>query len=279
LAQDPPAGEEGAPAEGTPAEGTPAEGTEATPPADPSMDAAAAAGAATSLTNGAGKISIEGSTVNVNMSADAVAKPFSLAPSVRYGVNEKITVGVTHDLGTTKYSPRPVPGAGICLAGKENGCAKVYDNIGLDVLFGAVQGKTSVAIHGGLEVLSFDPLLLDIRAGALIKFDANEKISVVADPWILVGLTERDAGNKELLNVPVYVWFNANEKISVYGATGIYGPLDGFGDAYGIPLGLGGNFAANEKLTVGADFWFENIAGKGSSADFRSLALRVGYAL
>ena len=48
--------------------------------------------------------------IDVNMSADAVGKPFSIAPDIYYGVSDKLSVGLTHDTG-------------LCLAGEENGCA------------------------------------------------------------------------------------------------------------------------------------------------------------
>jgi len=282
LADDPPAGGEGGGGDAAGSGGGDASaGGDATGAGGAaSMDAAVDAGVATGLTLPKGKILIAGSTVNVNMSASAVGKPFSLAPSVFYGVSDKLQIGVTHDLGSSRWSPRPVPGAGICLAGKENGCGKVYNNIGLDALFGVADGKFSAAAHGGLDFISLDPLFLDIRVGLLGRYSINEKIAIVFDPSILIGATKRDEGNiKQLINVPVYLWFKANEKIGAYVASGITGPTDHFGDLYAIPVGLGANFSVNEKLTVGADFWFTNLAGKGSSADGRALAIRAAYAL
>jgi len=249
-----------------------------------------------------GKIVIAGSTAVINMSADAVAKPVSFAPAVYYGVSDKLSVGLTHDSGSLPITPRPgirvisvlVPnpldptmtipvtaagGAGICITGEENGCAKVYDNVGADAVFGLAEGKNSLGAHGGLDVFTFDPMVLQLRVGVIGKFAANEKISVVYDPRISIGVTERDGGNKEQIDVPVWLWFAANEKISAYAHTGIRGALDGFGDTYSIPVGVGANFSVNEKMTVGGDFHFLNLAGKGSSADGRALGLRLVYRL
>ncbi|HLL21406.1 MAG TPA: hypothetical protein VK427_04700, partial [Kofleriaceae bacterium] len=251
---------------------------DATPAPDPALDA----GTPTGLTLGAGKISIEGSTINVNMSADLVGKPFSLAPTIRYGVNDKLTIGITHDRGTTRFSPRPLAGAGICLSGDENGCGKVYNNVGIDALFGLAAGKFSAAAHVGYDILSIsDPFISGVRLGVLGKYDVNEKIAITFDPFIYIGATERDGmlPNKEQINVPVYLWFAANPQIGAYVASGIAGPLDGFGDAYDVPLGVGLNYAVNAQLGVGVDFWFDNIGGKGSSADARTLGVRAAYAL
>lgn len=249
-----------------------------------------------------GKITIAGSTAVINMSADAVAKPVAFAPAVYYGVSEKLNIGVTHDGGSLPITPRPglrlislsIPnpldptmtiaitgaaGAGICITGEENGCGKVYDNIGADVVFGLAEGKNTLSAHGGLDVNSFDPMLLSLRAGVVGHFAASDKLAVVYDPRISIGLTERDGGNKEQIDVPVWLWFGVNDKIKAYAHTGIRGPLDGFGDAFVVPVGVGGNFGVNDKMTVGADFHFLNLAGKNSSADGRALGVRVVYAM
>ena len=271
------------------------------PPADGTQPAAAptpAAGMGPSLTLvDKGKILIAGSTVNINMSADAVGKPISLSPSVWYGVNEKLSVGLTHDQGTTPYTPRPglrittIPNpldptmsiqaagaGGICFTGEDNGCPKVYDNIGVDALYGISNDKFSMAAHPGLDVFAFDPFILQLRVGLLGRYMASDKLSIVFDPRITIGLTERDV-NKEAIDVPVWVWFNVNEKLGVYGSTGIAGAFDGFGDTYRIPLQFGASFAVNQQLTVGGDFEFFNLLGSNSSADGRMLALRVAYRL
>jgi hypothetical protein len=239
-----------------------------------------------------GKIQIMGETININLSADAVAKPVFFTPSVYYGVNEKLSVGLTHDRGTTMWTPRPglrlitidvlgTPvlvgaGAGICISGEENGCPKVYDNLGLDAIYSVTSEKFSFAAHGGLDIASFDPMLLQLRVGGLGRYMATDKVAIVFDPRVTIGITERDF-NKEQIDVPVWGWFMANDKLAAYLHLGIAGPLDGFGDAFSVPLGLGANYMVNEKLTVGGDFQFVNLLGKGGDADGRVLGLRVGY--
>lgn len=290
LAQDPPAdGTTDGTGDGTATDpaAPPADGDGSQTPADP---AGGVPGVVPPLTLGKGKIAISGSTVNINLSKDAVGKPISFAPSVWYGVSDVLTVGVTHDGGTTAWTPRPAPGSGICISSEEDGCAKVYDNVSLDVIYGIKNEKFSVAAHGALDVESFDPATLSLRVGVLGRYMASDKLAIAFDPRISIGLTERDGaddgmggtigGNKELIDIPLYVWFRANEKLGVYGSAGIAGPLDGFGDAYIIPVGAGASFAVNEKLTVGADFFFIDIAGKTElGADGRVLALRASYSL
>lgn len=259
---------------------------DATPPVDPPVDAPP-------LTLAKGKFVIAGSTLNISLSADAVGKPISLAPSVWYGVDDKITVGLTHDGGTTPWSPRPgvlsLPsvdlmgnattisiGRGICLTGDEGGCVSAYDNVGFDALYGLKQGKLTVAAHPGLDIVSFDPFALALRLGVLGRYMVDSKISIVFDPRLQLGITERDAGNKEGIDLPVWGWYAIDAKLSAYVHTGLGGVFDGFGDNFSIPLIVGGNYVVNEKLTAGVDLGFTRL---NDGVDGRVLGLRVVYAL
>jgi hypothetical protein len=271
------------------------EGEAAPAPATPEPDAAAAPmSGPPPLVLGKSKILIAGSTFNLNLSSDAVGKPISLAPSVHYGVNEKLTVGLTHDTGSTPWTPRipifftsitvgPVTavvagGRGICLTGEENGCGKAYNSPGIDALYSIKSEKFSLAAHGGLDFITFDPFAMSLRIGALGRYMVNDKIAVVFDPRIAIGLTEREV-NGDGLDIPVWAWYMVNEKLGAYLHLGIAGPFDGFGDGFSIPLGLGANYKVNEKLSVGGDFHFLNLLGKNGGADGRALGLRVIYAL
>ncbi len=245
------------------------------------------------LTLAKGKFVIAGSTLNFSLSADAIGEPTSLAPSVWYGVDDKITVGLTHDGGTTPWSPRPAirtfssvdlmgnavtvaAGGGICLTGEDGGCGGAYDNVGFDALYALKQGKLTLAAHPGLDIGSFDPFRLALRIGALGRYIVDDKISIVFDPRLQFGFTDRDAGNKEAIDLPVWGWYAIDAKISAYVHTGISGAFDGFGDSYSIPLQFGGNYVVNEKLTAGLDFGFTRL---NDGVDGRVLGLRAVYAL
>jgi hypothetical protein len=65
--------------------------------------------------------------------------------------------------------------------------------------------------------------------------------------------------------------------VNVGAVTGIFGPLDHFGDFYAIPLGFSGIYALNETMDLGGQLTFPNLIGKGGSADYRSLALFINF--
>jgi len=239
-----------------------------------------------------GKIVIAGETLQMNLSADNVAAPISLAPSLWYGATDTLTVGLTHDFGTTAWTPRPVlrgftrtvmgmstayaAGTGICLTGTDNGCPRFYDNVGVDVLHSLRVGRLAVASHPGLDVGSFDPFFLDLRIGVLGIFMVTGKLAIAFDPRLQLGLTSRDEGNTEAIDLPVWAWYEINNKISAYLHSGLQGTFKGFGDNYAIPLQLGGSYKIKYKLTAGLDFAFTRV---NDSLDGRALGLRVMYEL
>ena len=244
------------------------------------------------LTLAKGKILIAGSTLNMNLSSGAVGQPVSLAPSVWYGVDDKLTVGLTHDFGTTPWTPRPrfrtvtsfdgirnplveTGGPGICITGDDNGCSGIYDNVGVDGLYALDGGPIDLAGHGGLDLGAFDPFLLQLRIGVLGRYTVNEWLSIVFDPRLRLGLTERDS-NKELIDLPVWAWYAVDPRLGVYFHTGLSGELTSLGDTYAIPLQIGATYQVDPKLAIGADLAFTRV---NDSFDERALGLRAIYAL
>ncbi len=220
------------------------------------------------LTLAKGMIEIR-ADVFINMSTDLVGKPIAIAPDIYYGVSDKLSLGLTH-------------GIGLCLTGTDSGCAKVYNDIGFAGIFSLKRdAKMELAAAGGLELNSLDPMQARLNVGVNFKYVAG-KIGIYVNPSLGLGLNKRDAGNKETLTLPVTLAFQATPELNVHVRTGIGGlnglqggaPLDGFGDGFVIPLGVGALFAVSNKLDVGGEFFFPGIAGSDlASTDARGLIL------
>ena len=228
----------------------------------------------------AGKIAIR-TLVGINASKGAFAKPFSIAPDIFYGVNDKLQVGLVHNgpMGWQTF-----PGQGLCLAGKENGCGKVWNNVGFDALYSLMNGSTDLSAHGAVYLGSVDPLKIGVALGVAGKLHINEQMALFFDPALYIGLNKRDAvgfvpGNKEGLFVPVEFQFQLQPQLALVAFTGLQGPLSKFGDSFIIPLGVGAFYNVNEMIDVGGRFSFDNLLGKNSSADFRSLSILVNVRL
>ena len=94
-------------------------------------------------------------TLAINLGVDVAGEPISLAPDVAYGVSDRLQISVIHD-GPMRWQARP--GLGLCLTGTDGGCPRVYDNVGVDVMYGLVFGsQLHLSAHGGLLLTSFDP--------------------------------------------------------------------------------------------------------------------------
>lgn len=215
--------------------------------------------------------------VGINASKGGFAKPFSIAPDVFYGVSDKLQVGLVHNgpLGWQTF-----PGSGLCLAGDKNGCAKVYNNVGFDALYSLMNGSTDLSFHGAVYLAPLDPMAVAVTLGVAGKLHINDTMALFFDPALQIGVTKRDVGNnKERLYLPVEFQFQLQPQLALVAFTAIWGSLDGFGDSYVIPLGLGAFYNVNEMIDVGGRFSFDNLLGNNSSADVRSISLLVNVRL
>jgi hypothetical protein len=229
------------------------------------------------LTLAKGMLEIRGDTFMFNLSKDAVGKPFSLAPDIYYGVDSKLSVGLTHGGLFTQA------GSGICLAGEDNQCPQVYDNFGIEALYGLMLGGSfQVALRGGFV----SPQISDdfgggLKIGALGRLQTGN-IAIVFDPGLYVEIIDRDT-REQFVNIPVWVQFQVNTQTVAFVSTGMYGPLSDFGDNYLIPLGVGATMAANNRIDFGAEFQLPMLAGNrpdGIDAfDARQLIVRAALRL
>jgi hypothetical protein len=266
-----------------PAEGAatppPAAGGEAAPAVAATPAAApAAAGNPTDITLPAGKVGAE-ADVAINMTKELAGKPFSIVPNVYYGVNDQLSVGLASNPGSEVF--QTAIGNGLCLSGQENGCQKVYTNISLDGLFSFMRsGTMDLGAHAGLDTQFGDTTLLGVRVGLKGRTLAGPLI-LTFDPALVIGANHRSEGNKEQLIVPVRAGFMATPMLNLGLSVAIAGPLDGFGDAYAVPVGLGGTFAINNNISARAQFTLLNLGGKVPDgvgrADFRALSIGAVY--
>lgn len=240
--------------------------------------------------------------IRVNLVAslgkDAVFKPFSLSPDLYYGVNDKLQLGLVHS-GFAFGSKGPgSAGGALCVTGKSKGCAKVYNNVGVDALYALSTGNNEFSGHGSLNFTSLDPMYLNLGLGLAGKMRVAPQMALSFDPQLFIGLTKRTtkvtiAGmtiesdtNKEFIVVPVAFHYQVNPQFAGGIHTGISGQLSKFGDTSAVPVGLVGLFNVNQMIDVGLRFTLDNVTphkvtsatgmkvGPGA-ADYRTLALVV----
>lgn len=228
-----------------------------------------------------GKIRVDVS-VGIGLSKDLAGKPIDITPDIWYGAAPKLEVGVAHSgYGLSGFwGQESLLGSGVCLTGTDGLCAKVYDGpVGVLGRYALVEGDLTVAADAGLVISSLDPMTMSVKLGVR-GAKVMDKLKIGFAPFVSVGVTERDGGNKESLGVPVDVNFMVNPKLGVGVQSGIYGPLDGFGDSFIIPVALAGMYSVSDALTAGAAFTLHRVAGGADgpgAADFRGLSLFASW--
>jgi hypothetical protein len=218
--------------------------------------------------------------IAASLSSDAVFKPFSISPDIWYGATDDITVGLVHSyLGTTGF----IGGAGqsLCLSGTGGGCSDVYKNVGLDARYKLKVGSLAAAAGGGLYITHItDPFGLAVKLGGAVRWHQG-KLAVEVDPNLFFGLTNRDAGNGDVFDLPATVFYAVTPMISAAVQTGFQIPFQNTGDLYAIPLSIGAHYRVNESLNVSLAFSLPRLIGGslgGNGFDVRSLTLGGTYA-
>lgn len=226
-------------------------------PADPP----AAAPPAPGLTLPTGKINVA-VNLELNMSADKVGKPISIAPDVSYGVTPDLTVAVVHSrYALTGF--RASAGGGVCVTGTDNGCANVYDNVGLEGWYSVARGPTAAAVGGGVHAMSLDAGFYDLKVGAKVRHVMG-KVGVHVMPTVLIAMTKREEGgvrlSRDSLWIPVLATYKATPEVTVGVGTGLKAlDLSAFGDSWEVSLGAVCTYALDPATTVGASWIFGKV--------------------
>jgi hypothetical protein len=211
--------------------------------------------------------------LDVNLSSDLAAQPISLAPDLYYSATDKLQLGLLHQ-GPMGWQARP--GVGLCLTGKDNGCPRVYQNVGFDLMYGLAFGEYHLSAHGTLFIDHFDPTTTSLAVGFAGKAHFGERVALFFDPKIAISLNERDAQD-DILYIPLELELQADARTAVKILSGVSGGLSAFGDTYQIPLGVGVMRNLNPHFDLGARFSFDNLLGHEPQgvgrADARSLAV------
>src|SRR3954466_886606 len=118
----------------------------------------------------------------VNASKDSFGKPTSLAPDLFYSLSDTVQIGLLHT-GPMGWQSRP--GFGLCLTGASNGCPKVYDNVGLDFMYGLLFGDFHLSLHSSLFLLPIhDPTGVMWTIGVTGKFHFTDAVALFFDPKV-----------------------------------------------------------------------------------------------
>jgi hypothetical protein len=193
--------------------------------------------------------------VELNASRNAFGEPILVAPHFYWGVTDDLTIGISHQRG-------------LCL----NGCDKVYNDAGFDLMYFLTgSDRFELSLHAGVPVGSFSPFYMGLQAGVIGRVNIGRITAFVFDPSLYVGVTQRDRGNTQALNLPFWFYFQATDVVVPFVGSGLQGPLDEFSDNFQIPLEGGILFDVAQNVDVGFSLRFHQVLGPFSTADARSL--------
>jgi len=213
----------------------------------------------------------------VNASKDNFGKPTSLAPDLFYALSDTVQIGLLH---TGPMGWQTLPGAGLCLTG-EPSCPKVYNNVGLDFMYGLLFGDFHLSLHSSLYFNPIaDPTGVMWTIGVTGKFHFTDAVALFYDPQVGVTLTHRDL-YKDQLFIPLELQFQTTAIVSLKLLSGVTGQLSNLGDTYAIPLGVGVVANLSPNVDLGLRFSFDNLLGHqpagASRTDARSLGLLLVF--
>lgn len=208
-------------------------------------------------------------TIEASLGDGAILKPTSIAPDISYGLTDRVTLSLVHSgFATTGF--RGSAGGGLCVTGE--GCAHVYNNAGAEALVDVVRGPVSLAAVGGVHVLSFDPLLVDVKLGVQASYRVGA-VTATLSPSVFVGVTKRDQ-NEGAVFAPATVGMQVTRSWFAAVGGGVATPLDDVGGGWTARLGVIARYRIDRGLFVAGSLFLPKLAG-GSAVDDTGPGARV----
>lgn len=200
-------------------------------------------------------------------------EPVSVAPDVHCGVAPRLTVGVTHSARALSLVDS---GGGLCLRGDDGGCAHAYDGTAVDSLVHLRGGGAAVAARARLVAASYSPLLPSLRLGALVRLRRG-RTALLLDPHLVIGLANRDRGNRDQLNLPVRGQLLLGSRVLLAFGTGVRGELAVLRDAFAVPVAMGVEVSTARAWDFGLEVGFPRLLGPQNTFKERHVTFYVTY--
>lgn len=191
--------------------------------------------------------------VRFNTSRNNVFEPVEIPVHLFWGVTDDVMIGVTHEQGLRlnagDLGPRD---------------RKVYNDVGFGAVIYLAGGRNyEVDLHAGVPFHRLNPdLLVGLQVGILGRANIAERVALVYDPSVYIGVNRRKIDNGDYLSAPIWFYFQPTPVIAPFVGTGLSGPLDRFGDNVSIPLEGGILFTVAHGIHIGGMLRFPNALGR-----------------
>ena len=195
--------------------------------------------------------------------------PVTLAPDLAIGLDDRVGV-LVHSSRASEA--RLGAGNGVCVRPPNDTlgtptarCPSVDEGLGVSAL---VRLDDHTIARGGLIARDWSPLAIALEAGTSTTVHAGRVWAQLA-PTLVVGLTARDAGNRDRVQVPLYVGVTPRPRVELHLRSGLDATLATFGDTYAIPIGAGGSVRI-AGVKIGADVTLDKALGPLNATLWRS---------
>lgn len=220
-----------------------------------------------------GEIEARG-VVELSLGSGAIAAPISLAPDAWLGIAPRWTVGIVHSAQSLGLI---ASGATLCFRGRPPlGCDRIYNGSGVDARWSWREGPLAVAPRARFLVRDTDPWKPAVTAGALVRWTRG-RFAITGDPYLRLGLANRDRGNRAALVVPVWLAVQPTCRWLIALHTGADGDLAVLRDGWSGPLGLAVEARAAAHLGVSVEGGFRQLVGPQHDVHDRTLAIALAW--
>ncbi len=212
-------------------------------------------------------------TLELELAPRKFSEPTSVAPDLWIGATPRWTFGLIH---SNPSVDRIAAGASFCVKHSDIGCHRTYHGSGLDVRYAARDGALAVAPRARLLVRELGPFKPALTVGALARWQ-HGRLAVSGDPYLRLGLANRDKGNRAALVLPVFVTIQPTCRWAVWVQSGWDSDVAVWRDGWHVPLGYGVRVRVSEHLDFSASHGFPSVFGPQDTAVRRALFFALGW--
>jgi len=204
-------------------------------------------------------------TLAMNLRSGRFAEPASISPDVWFGVTPALTIGLVHSARSVDEIAADRP---ICV----NGCDADYAG-GIDVRYGV---HRLVAPRARVLLRDVDPAKPAVTVGALARWNRG-RFAVASDPYLRLGLANRDRGNRAALVVPVWFAVQPTCRWMLGMRAGYDSALAVAGDGWRGPFGVFAGVHPIEPLELVVEYAYRSLIGPQHEYRERILMITVGW--
>lgn len=205
--------------------------------------------------------------VDVDLTNGHVAQPISFSPDVWWGVAPRWTLGLVHSAASVD---RFEAGPTLCLRSNDPlACTQEYRGSGLDARYDALPW---LAPRVRFLLRDIDPMKPALTLGVFVHRQWG-RFTVESDPYVQLGLANRDRGNDHAIMLPVRGAVDL-DRWRAWLDTGWNTDVTVWRDGWHVPVGAGVK-ARVASVDIGGEFAFPSLFGPQNTPKERVLLLFV----